>query len=279
MKVGFLIVNYNDFLNVNNLVNNIKNYKIIDKIVIVDNNSSNKEPLKKLDAKVIYEKKNLGYAHAINVGSQYLNEILGDCYIIISNADIIINNEETIKKLINTFNSDVAIVSPKVDEKNHINLGWKLPNTIDEIIFNIPFFGKIHRHNKENKNLLGINEIDVASGCFFIIDSRVLKKINYLDESTFLYYEENILSKKIKDINKKILINADVSVIHNHSVTIDKNINKIKKYKLQKQSQYYFCKNYNNANIIELLLLKLTYYITYIILYIYYKINDLKRLK
>jgi len=115
--------------------------------------------------------------------------------------------------------------------------------------------------------------VDVVSGCFFLIRSTVLKEINFLDENTFLYYEENILSKKIKELNKDIVINNNVLVVHNHSVTIDKNVKRINKYKIQKKSQYYYEKEYNKANGFELFMLKLTSNVTKIILSIWYKIK------
>lgn len=279
MKTCFLIVNYNDFENTNKLVDNIKNYKCIDNIVIVDNNSKDeeKELLKKItDVDIIYSNENKGYSSAINEGSKYLINKFGHCYIIVSNADIIINSENDIKELINTFDFNTAIVSPLINEHGILNKGWKLPKPYHEILSNLPVVHKFVRKKLEYNLDYKINEVDVVSGCFFIIDSNILKEINYLDENVFLYYEENILSKKIKKLNKKIVINKDVTIIHNHSVTIDKNINKIKKYKILKQSQFYFNKNYNDANILELILLKITYYITYVILYIYYLILDLK---
>ena len=95
MKVGFLIVNYNDFENTSRLINNIKNYKCIDKIIIIDNNSRNDEKeklstLKNNKIEIIYSIENKGYSSAINLGSKYLIKELEDCYIIISNSDIII---------------------------------------------------------------------------------------------------------------------------------------------------------------------------------------------
>lgn len=278
MKTCFLIVNYNDFMNTSNLVNNIKNYKCIDEILIVDNNSSEeeKEKLKKLDVNIIYSTENKGYSSAINIGSKYLINKYKECYIIISNADIIIDNENDIKKLIATFDQNTAVVSPLIEQNGSFNKGWKMPSVMDEILMNIPYIHRFIKRKLENKLEYKVNKVDVISGCFFVIKSKVLEAIDYLDENVFLYYEENILSKKIKKINEDILINSDVIVVHNHSVTIDKNIKKINKYKILKKSQYYFNKNYNDANIIELFLLKLTYYITLVILYIYYKVLDLK---
>lgn len=278
MKTCFLIVNYNDYENTNKLVSNIKDYKCIDKIIIVDNNSKleEKELLKNISsAEVLYLEENKGYSSAINYGSKYLINKLGDCYIIVSNADIIINSEKDIKKLISNFDNNTAIVSPIINEHGIYNKGWKLPKPKHEILSNIPIVSKKIKKKLEYDLKEEITKVDVVSGCFFIIDSRVLESIDYLDENVFLYYEENILSVKIKNINKDILIDKTVEIIHNHSVTIDKNLKKIKKYKILKQSQFYFNKKYNNANILELILLKLTYYITYVLLYVYYIVLDI----
>ena len=42
MKTGMIIVHYNDYESVKSLVDNVKNYNCIDKIVIVDNNSDSR---------------------------------------------------------------------------------------------------------------------------------------------------------------------------------------------------------------------------------------------
>lgn len=290
MKTVFLIINYNDFESTEKLINNIKEYKLINEIVIVDNNSTDNslEKLKKIklpNLKIISSEKNNGYSSAINLGCKKIIEEIGRCNIIISNADIIIEKEEDLSKILENLNKkDIAVVAPTILENGNLNRGWKQPKPIIEVLLNIPyihrFIRKKHILYKDDYYKNKTSVVDVVSGCFFLIKSDVLEKINYLDENVFLYYEENILSSKLKKINQKIIVNNDVNIIHNHSVTIDKNLNKIKKYKIQKKSQYYFEKNYNNANMIELLLLRFTASITKMILYIYYYILDiLKKIK
>ena len=100
-----------------------------------------------------------------------------------------------------------------------------------------------------------------------------LKQVDYFDENMFLYYEENYLANKLKQIGKKEKVMLDVEVIHNHSVTIDSNISKINKYKILKKSQYYFQTNYNKANIFEKILLKISSSIGLAILRVYYKLK------
>ena len=274
MKTVFLIINYNDAKTTLTLLNNIKNYKIIDRILIVDNNSTDnsfkllkEEENDKIE--IVKSNVNKGYGAGINFGVKHLVNELGRCYIIVSNSDIIIEEENDIKELINTFNQDTAIVAPIIKEQDNLNRGWKIPTPLKDTLLNLPL---IHRWLRPKllgyKNYQDITEVEVVSGCFFIIDSDSLEKANFYDEDVFLYYEENIMAKKLKKLNKKTLLNTNVSVIHNHSVTIDKNINRIKKYKTLKKSQMYFQKNYNEANILERFLLLLTNKLTLLLIYI-----------
>ena len=285
MKNGMVIVHYNDLESVTNLINNIKTYSVLDKIIIVDNNSKKEivDELKKLENKkieIVLNNDNKGFSYAINIGCKKLIQELGKCNLIISNADIEINKEEDLEKLLKYLdNEEFGVVAPTVLENGNLNRGWKNPTPILDILMNLVYVHRIVRkkhifYNNEHYNN-SYSIVDVVSGCFFLIRSDTLEKINMFDENVFLYYEENILAKKIKNINKKIIVINDIKIKHNHSVSIDKNIKKIKKLKLQKKSEYYFQKEYNHANIIERILLKLTAGLSLFILRIVYFIKDI----
>lgn len=287
MKTGIIIVNYNDFTSTEKLINNIKDYRVIDKIVVVDNHSSDDSPqkLKKLKLpklKVIINEENKGYSYAINTGAKYLIAEYKECNIIISNADVIIEKEEDIETLIKLLHrKNVGIVAPTILERGTKNRGWKNPTPKQEIILNLAyihrFFRKKYLYYDDDYYQGDFSIVDVLSGCFFLIQSKTLQAVNYLDDHVFLYYEENILAKKLQ-VKKKInLISNKVTIIHNHSVTIDKSLKRIKKYKAQKKSQYYFEVEYNNASLLERMLLKLTAWLSQIILSIGYFIQDLLR--
>ena len=101
-----------------------------------------------------------------------------------------------------------------------------------------------------------------------MIRRDVLNLVGNFDDGVFLYYEENILGTKLKNINRKSYIDNTVTVEHSGSVTIDKNYDKIWKYKMLKDSQKYFVKYYLHANVFQMFLLRLTYRIRLIIAYI-----------
>ena len=114
MKTGFLIINYNDFESTEKLINNIKDYKIIDEIIIVDNKSTDNslKQLKKIrlaNLRIVSSDKNNGYSSAINLGCKELIKDLGKCNIIISNADIIINKEDDLKQLLEDLNKGMEV--------------------------------------------------------------------------------------------------------------------------------------------------------------------------
>ena len=266
MKNIFVIVNYNDFENTNKLINNIKKYKTIDEIIIVDNCSTDNS-CKDLQTKkitLLKTDKNKGYGSAINYAAKYCEEKYKDCNLIVSNSDIEIKKEEDLKELLNIINNskDIAIIAPKINQHGIISCGWRIPNIIEAIMLNIPKFNKYYENKFINNNLNDfdkpIKEVEVVSGCFFIIKLSSLSKINYFDEKIFLYYEENTISVKLKEINKKIVINTNVEVLHNHSQTINKSYNEYNKLKELKKSQYYFYKEILKSNKILLYLLKIT---------------------
>jgi GT2 family glycosyltransferase len=107
-----------------------------------------------------------------------------------------------------------------------------------------------------------------------MIRSAVLKEINYFDEGTFLYYEENILGHILKDKGYESYILNDTHVTHNLSVSVDKSIKKIKKFKILVKSLMYYEKKYNKRNIFSMSLLYILYFLSLIGAYI---INIFKR--
>ena len=276
-KLVFIIINYNDYKTTKRLLDNIKDYKVIDKIYVVDNHSTDDsyENLKKLKIKryeVIETPSNRGFAYALNIGAKKTIDDFGNVDIIFSNSDIIINSNEDLEDLKKTLDKRiVGLVGPVVVQNGKLNRGWHLPSPKNEILSNLPGIGK--RFNKkiyyDDSYYKGdSSEVEVISFCFFLIKSEVLKEINYFDDNTFLYYEENITASKLKRTQYKTLINNNVTIIHDHSVSVDKNISYINKYKILKQSQMYFETNYNNANSIEKILLKVTIRLTLLTLYV-----------
>ena len=142
MKNIFLIINYNDYQTTEKILDNVKDYKILDKIVVVDNNSTD-DSFKKLSnfkskkLIVIKNSQNKGYGSGINFGCKYINSKFGESYVFISNPDVVIYDEEDLQKLIQTFDKDTAIVAPIIKEHEGYNRGWKIPSPIQDSLLNL----------------------------------------------------------------------------------------------------------------------------------------------
>ena len=284
MKTAVVILNYNDYETTKDMIEQIKNYKCLNHILIVDNKSTDRSysKLKKFENKkieVIKTDENKGYAYGNNFGVRYLDEKYKIDNIIISNPDVIVS-EETINTLISDLKDEtITLIAPLVEEKGQISRGWKLPHFKEDLISNINYFHKYSKrlmsYNEDHYNNK-LSRVEAVHGCFFMIKLNEFKKVNYFDENTFLYYEENILGKKLKDNNMFCYVDNSVKVIHNLSVSVDKTYNQIKKYKILKNSQKYYEKNYNNLNIFGIILLRIFYYISLMISYIIVFISNLK---
>ncbi len=276
MKNGIVILNYNDSENTILMLEDIKKFKNLDAIIVVDNHSTDNS-VQKLKAyenkkiKIVVADENRGYGAGNNIGINYLLKNYEIDNIIISNPDIIVKEEDIDKLVANLKNKEVAVIAPTIQEPLGISRGWKLPTFQSEIVANIPFFhfleNKILSY-KEEEYQTHLTQVDVVKGCFFIIKKDIFKKIHFFDENTFLYYEEIIIGKKLKDLGYKTYIDNDVTIIHALSQSVDKSINRINKFKILKESQYYYEKYINKLDIFKLILIRFSYYVNLTVSYI-----------
>ena len=263
-KTGIVIVNYNDYKNTLNLVNELIEFKNIDEIVVVDSSSTD-DSVKKLKEKkhiTVIETANEGYGHALNVGSKYLIDKYKDINIIESNSDISIKDKKVIDELNKMIDDTTKVVMPKVHENGVYKYGWRNRSKYIDLLNNIPFINRLYRDKLiyyKKDYYKDIVTVDCIYGCFFMVDGKTLKEVDYFDEEAFLYFEEDILCKKLKKKNYISKCNCNIEIEHKHNATIGSNVSNLKKYKIHSKSKFYYESKYNNAKIISMGLFKLFY--------------------
>ena len=267
-KTGIVIVNYNDVKNTLNLVDELYTFNNIDEIVVVDSGSTDNslEELNKVNGVTILPAENKGYSHAMNVGSKYLVDKYKDINIILSNSDISIKDEKVIDELNNMIDDTTKVVMPSINENGIIKYGWRNRNKYIDLLVNIPFVNRFYRDNLiyyKKDYYKDIVNVDCIYGCFFMINGEALANMNYFDENVFLYYEEDILAKKLKSNNYLAKCNCNISVKHMHNATIGNNVSALNKYKIHAQSKFYYEKTYTKSRL-SMLLFKLFYLINLI---------------
>lgn len=260
LRSAIIVLNYNDSETVINYINLIRDYKSIDKIVIVDNCSTDnsyenlmKYRSNKID--VIKTDGNKGYAYGNNFGVHHLEKNNENYdFIIVSNPDIYVD-DSTINKLM-TFldeNKNVAMAAPTmymIDGKPSPLAGWK-ERKLDTDISDSSMI--LTRKRKEShiecypkSHFSGdYSYVDCVPGSFFMIKYDAFKDIDYFDENTFLFFEEDVLGKKLKNKDYKVAVLNKLKFIHYESVTINKNLKYLRRYKALQKSKRYYHKTYN----------------------------------
>ena len=274
MKTGIIILNYNTADDTVKYVNKIKNYSVLDKIIVVDNLSSENNCMEKLNKlkndkiHVIRAEKNGGYSYGNNFGMKYLNDLKEEFdYIIISNPDIEVA-EEAIKKCIEFLekNKKAAVCAPKMVDSNQ-NLvrrsSWKIRKPLIDMINStrlteILFWWAVRKGEYSFEDYKKSElKVEAVSGAFFVIKYDVFEKCNFFDENTFLFYEEDILANKIKKLGYEEYSLNNISFTHYESQTIDKAYSYLKKIKMLQKSKMYYQKEYNNINIFQIAIFKI----------------------
>jgi len=219
MRSVFLILHYKNYNNTFQCVKSIKKYNPNIDIIIVSNDSNNKNNklLKKNLSKVILIKnnKNLGFGKGINIGIKYSRKKYK--FIICLNNDILLRSSLNINLIKKKFKSDkkLALIGLKTNEKN-INK----KNSFQNLVF---------RNELNTKENTIINYLGAA----FIIRTDLPNNINFLSEKLFLYCEEFIHCFKILKNGYKIQNFKLCNLIH-----------KRKKTALRNYSIYYEIRNF-----------------------------------
>jgi GT2 family glycosyltransferase len=238
-KFGFVVLNYANYEETIACVESIlaisgSNYFI----VVVDNASPNNSFEVLLDRysgydnmKVMPSGKNGGYSYGNNCGIKFLESInIRD--VIIATSDTLVVSKDILQQLEQMDSDDLGVVGPKVTNLVNDDQNPMLSKVDIKYIVNIHFpsiasclRGFIYKvtpmlkssiiDQKDNfrKNLLSSN-VYMVHGCFLYITSYYFKKCGYLDESLFMYGEEDLLAYNCSQNNLRIFYQPSIEVIH-----------------------------------------------------------------
>ena len=267
--VDLVVLNYNDADTVFEFIDFAHTYSQIDHIVIVDNASSDDSydrftTFKSDKIHVIRADENLGYAGGNNLGIRYAMEHFDSKYVIISNPDVFFE-ERIIPAMRDALSQqDAACAACKMICTTQVMpVAWKLPTYTDCVLEQFLILSKIFHFGTEYKEaeLTGdIAQVDVLPGSLYMADTAKMQEVGFLDENTFLYYEENILGHRLRDKGYKQLLLLNESYDHKHSVSIDKSMRSLShKFEIAYKSRYYYCRQYLGINKLQGAWLKLTF--------------------
>lgn len=279
-KAVLVVLNYNDSETTKAFLERVKNYKNLCGIVAVDNCSTDGSYEELCGCKsdlvhVIRTEANDGYAAGNNYGIRYALEQFAPDYVIVSNPDVEFEASvvDTLVKYAVKFPS-LGMITCRMHCTSGIPspVAWRLPGYWDCILENLillkTILKKIKRSDREPLEYSpeylaeGVCPVDCVPGSFFMISVEAYNAVGGFDEETFLYYEENIMSFKLKESSYVNYITCDASYIHRHSVSINKSLGSVKR-KLEEacRSRKIYCRKYLKVNPGKMWWLKITFWI------------------
>jgi hypothetical protein len=273
LDVCAIILNYDDYNNTVRLASELVGFDSIDKIVIVDNNSTdNSYYLLKKDfadcekIEVVSSGKNGGYAFGNNFGIKYaLNKYDVKGFFIL-NPDVRVE-ESTLQKIIKFVKDNSELKIGTVGAKNDSGVSaWKLPSFKDCLLLSsfvlskltggdISVIPKLLYKNEEFNERKEFARAEVLPGSFFFIISEAIQDVGFLDEGTFLYFEESILAYKLLQRGYSNYLLTDVSFSHLEQGST-RRIKFLKRYIMLQRSRMYYLVKYLNCNKFLIVLFK-----------------------
>ncbi len=252
-KAVFVILHYITIQDTIEAVESIKNHCEMGncRIIIVDNGSGNNTGKELSDLysadpyiNVIISNQNVGFARGNNIGIRFARSHYDPDFIILINNDILIVQHEFLNTIVDEYyNSHFAVLGPKIktaDGKYDSSPVFDAPITSSEVESMIKEIRKeyiadilyLYDLLKKSLNLIrkNINRNDIKEdntyeyndrmedvvlhGCCLILSRDYVETIGILDESTFLYCEEQILYLTVKRHGLKIVYNPELEVFH-----------------------------------------------------------------
>lgn len=205
---------------------------------------------------------NLGYARGNNLGAELSYSLFGDTILIFSNNDILFDEKADLDVAGDKFVEGVVAVGPDIVE------------------------GSTHRNPMLKKNITGClygnmfkfldkadGDLYTLSGCFWLFDSELFRRIGGFDPKTFLYFEEYIIEERIRRAGFKMCYCPELVVTHNHDYKSETPQHFEKVSKLYLKSLIYYAREYKGVSSIKMGIIKYSYLIILKIFVLYKKIR------
>lgn len=226
-------------------------------IMVVDNCSPNESvevlenQSKDLNYIFIANKKNTGYAAGNNIGIRYAIDN-GYKYSWILNNDVELREKSILRELVGILEQcdDIACIGPKIYNADGSICA---PYCRRPSVWNMTlgaFEDKKYRISKQDV----AGEVYRIYGCCMLLKNRAMAEIDCMDERTFLYGEEEILSERLIKKSYRTYYDPAVSVTHLGSVSMKKASPDSKKRQIleQEKSRELYLKEYRKFSPFEI---------------------------
>ena len=257
-KVLIVILNYGTFDLTLKIIRELRekldynNYSIM----VIDNCSPNesanilKEKSYEMDYIFVANEKNTGYAAGNNIGIRYAirNEFK---YTWILNNDVELRENCILQELVHVLeeHDDIGCTGPKIyNADGTICAPYCRRPSVWNMTIGV-FEDKKYRISKQDVS----GKVYRVYGCCMLLRNKAMSEIDCMDERTFLYGEEAILSERLMQKSYGTYYDPTVSVKHLGSVSMKKASPDSKKRQLleQEKSRKLYLREYRKFSLCE----------------------------
>ena len=225
-KISIIIVNYKVKEELFECIDSIYSSKPKTpfEIIIVDNDevkTIEKDLRKKFPkARYIESEKNLGFGGGNNLGAKFAK---GE-YLFFLNPDtrVLRNSIDNLFNFIKS-NKNIGIVSPLLVDSNLSPFKTQSKKELTPIsaLYSFSLLRKLFPYKSIYNDKFFDTwdrsipiETDTIPGAAIMVSKKLFDKVSGFDERFFLYFEENDLSRRIKNLDYKLFINPKSKIIH-----------------------------------------------------------------
>lgn len=223
--VTIILVNYNGYEDTINCIKSLKKIKYKNYcIIVVDNGSTNTPSQRQIEflkenTMYIHTEKNLGFAGGNNIGIRRAKLLNAD-YILLLNNDTVVE-PNFLNLLVETakLNVKVGIVSGKIYWYNDPEKIWYAGGSFNKRLGITTHY----RYNKiDNDKTDKTEKITFATGCLWLLPIEVIDDVGMLDESYFLYNEDDDYCCRVLNAGYQILYRNTAIIFHKVSKSTGK---------------------------------------------------------
>ncbi len=216
VSIYIIILNYNGKQDTVECLRSLRTVAQPDfKIILIDNGSEEilcEEPAGIVadDPRVVLirNEENLGFAGGNNVGIRYALDHGAD-YILLLNNDTVVS-PDFLQELLAAFKPGVGIAGPKILYYDQPERIWSEGSLINWIFYH----GRSGKFQKNRSAATELREVDSVTGCALMIRREVIECIGLMDESFFLYGEEDDWCYRAGKAGYRIVVNPRSVIWH-----------------------------------------------------------------
>ncbi|MDQ0289716.1 glycosyltransferase family 2 protein [Oligosphaera ethanolica] len=234
---------------------------------------------------VIHSPDNLGYARGNNLGVQFLLRHFPETdKLLFSNDDIELLTPDVVEQLGAKLDEMPAVgcIGPRVIDLNEHDQGPEYEATTvgRSILINalIPFVGAgFFSPPASAERPREAGEAYIVGGCFHMLRTADFLAASMFDARTFLYFEEEILSERLRRVGKAVYYYPAVRIRHFVGNTTSKHRSNLALVKTHLAGQWLYYREYRHVPWPALAALKLSAWLRLFLVYLADRKNALKR--